>query len=332
MYVANTSRAAIATRHREAGQTSFIFRSYDHERNARHGNRDIRNPGKASGASIVEVVRATSAAPSYFKEKKIPTHRLQLEMETPNLVSEERFIDGGTAANNPSDLAWDEVCAWQIGMSGEDYGSASSAIGCIVSIGCGRTKWQMFANATDSAFRKYLRISLSLSKIVTDTVCMVLSNSEDLMLITFEQGPSHRATRARARESGVPYFRFNVHEGLEETKLDEWDVKKRKFDDKLMNNGKKMSTYDFIKEVTDYYLQGKSQKTAEGEDRPDVPVAEELQQCAEVLVQYKLARDEFHRRNKMAGSANSDLKIGGSNSTLPVGSHDDDAILPASSP
>ena len=83
---------------------------------------------------------------------------------------EERFIDGGTNANNPSDLAWDEVCAWQIGVSGKVFDSASNAIGCIVSIGCGRTKWQMFANTTDSAFRKYLRITLSLSKLVTDTV------------------------------------------------------------------------------------------------------------------------------------------------------------------
>ena len=185
MSLADLVRAVVATKHREAGQTSYIFRSYDHERKDGHGNRGIQNAGKATEASIVEVVRATSAAPSYFREKMIPSRRLNREVQPADSLSkdQDRFIDGGTAANNPSDLAWDEVCAYQIGVSEGDYCSASDAIGCIVSIGCGRTKWQMFANATDSAFRKYLRIFFSLSKIVTDTVCTLPQNLENQMLI-----------------------------------------------------------------------------------------------------------------------------------------------------
>ena len=153
----------------ESGEKSFLFRSYDHEKSNRHGNRFVLNPGRACEASIVDVVRATSAAPSYFRQVEIESQKLCLQNSTTSETSEV-FIDGGTAANNPSPLAWDEACAWQMGVSGKEYSSVADAIGCIVSIGCGRTHWQLVSDATTAPIRKYARMMFSLSKIITETV------------------------------------------------------------------------------------------------------------------------------------------------------------------
>lgn len=153
----------------ESGEKSFLFRSYDHEKSNRHGNRFVLNPGRACEASIVDVVRATSAAPSYFRQVEIESEKLRLQDSTTSETSEV-FIDGGTAANNPSPLAWDEACAWQMGVSGKQYSSVADAIGCIVSIGCGRTHWQLVSDATTAPIRKYARMMFSLSKIITETV------------------------------------------------------------------------------------------------------------------------------------------------------------------
>ena len=151
------------------GEDIFVFRSYDHEKSNQHGNRIVRNPGRACEASIVDVVRATSAAPSYFRQVEIESPKLCLQDSTTSKASEV-FIDGGTAANNPSPLAWNEACAWQMGVSGRQYSSVADAVGCFVSIGCGRTEWRLVPDASTPPISKYFRMMLSLSKIITETV------------------------------------------------------------------------------------------------------------------------------------------------------------------
>ena len=118
------------------------------------------------------MIRATSAATGYFKEVTIPRNRIHLEVETPDIESTThyRFLDGATSANNPSQTAWNEACAWQMGVSETDYSSVAEAIGCVVSIGCGKTKWQMFTNTKELPISKYFRLILTLAKVITDTV------------------------------------------------------------------------------------------------------------------------------------------------------------------
>ena len=97
--------------------------------------------------------------------------------------------------------------------------------------------------------------------------------------------------------------------------MDEWDTKKRKLDNQPLGDDKKMSTFDFIKEVTCHYLQGTSIKTADGDDRPDIPVEDEIKECAKLLVQYKLARDRVQNSNGVAETGSSDPQVGSSSST-----------------
>ena len=75
-----------------------MFRSYDHIVSNDPDLGEAMNPGYAhtnnSNAFIWEVARATSAAPTYFKEMKI---------------GNDRYMDGGLGANNPSGIAWNNA-------------------------------------------------------------------------------------------------------------------------------------------------------------------------------------------------------------------------------
>ena len=160
---------AIGVRKRKVfDEEGYLFRSYDHIWNRnRHRDRP-RNPGPACQASIVDVSRATSAAPSFFKEVCIAENKLNPDART----GYSRFMDGAVLHNNPSDLAWQEVCAWQIGVYDIEprFTSPSNAIGCFVSIGCGRTQWQIFGNEGEQPLTKYRRMSGAPQKMITDTV------------------------------------------------------------------------------------------------------------------------------------------------------------------
>ncbi|KAI9765320.1 MAG: hypothetical protein M1840_007519 [Geoglossum simile] len=256
---------AVATKHADSCPEPHLFRSYDHERGDRHRGLAINNSGKACEASIVQVVRATSAAPGFFKVVKIANDKIQ-----PGVQDERcsRFMDGGVLYNNPSDLAWNEVCAWQIGVSGRSTGDA---IGCFVSIGCGRSKWQIFGNKGEIPLLKYIRMIRAPRKMVIDT------------------NPPHYRILSLARLHHVPYYRFTVYEGLEDTELDEWTTKKRKIGEEELNGGQKMDTFTYIREVTKRYLEGKNNRDSTcGE--PERPVHNELEECARLLVEYRIAR------------------------------------------
>lgn len=144
-------------------EEGYLFRSYDHTLQNRHGNLKPRNPGYASTTSIVDVARATSAAPSFFREVYILNPGGQSS----------RYMDGGVLHNNPSQLAWNEVCEWQIGVSeAMPRLTSADAIGCFVSIGCGRTRWQIFGNEGEPAIATYRRMGGAPRKMITDPVCL----------------------------------------------------------------------------------------------------------------------------------------------------------------
>lgn len=77
-------------------------------------------------------------------------------------------MDGAISANNPVELAWNE--AWQMAKLQDKDAKASHAIGCLVSIGTGRSLWQIFGKDGMIPLAKYFRMLFTQSKIITDTV------------------------------------------------------------------------------------------------------------------------------------------------------------------
>ena len=125
--------------------------------------------------SIVDVALATSAAPAIFKVVKIASEKVPPNVPPAQdrpVPRYQRFMDGGVLANNPSDLAFNEVIAWQIAIS-DTSKSAADAIGCFVSIGCGKRKWQIFGNPGEISLLKYLRMRAAPKSMVTDTVQII---------------------------------------------------------------------------------------------------------------------------------------------------------------
>jgi len=159
----------IATKDAKGGAEPYLFRSYDHILSPIHVelHLDIDNPGVASEVSIVDVALATSAAPAIFKVVKIPSEKVLPNV--PPVPPHQRFMDGGILANNPSDFAINEVTAWQMADPNRCR-STADAIGCFVSIGCGKSKWQIFGNPGEISVLKYLRMRAAPKDIITDTV------------------------------------------------------------------------------------------------------------------------------------------------------------------
>ena len=103
-----------------AGKGAYMFRSYQHLPFQDSIQIEL-NPGPAQNVPTCKVARATSAAPTYFKEVEI---------------GEAMFLDGGFgAANNPTQFAWEEVRQ----MSGNN----EHAIALTVSIGTGKPRDQL---------------------------------------------------------------------------------------------------------------------------------------------------------------------------------------------
>jgi len=84
--------SAVVTRRKYSAE-SYLLRSYNQEMPP--GGRQPQNPGRAHNCSIIDAGRATSAAPTYFKSKRI----VALETEDDGPL---KFIDGGIGFNDPS--------------------------------------------------------------------------------------------------------------------------------------------------------------------------------------------------------------------------------------
>ena len=81
-------------------------------------------------------------------------------------------------------------------------------------------------------------------------------------------------------------------------KLDEWKKKRRTIKDEdsgdklTLRNGQKIRTFDYIKEMTQRYLDGRTSRGDDPED-PKMTIREEIEICATLLVQYKNERERY---------------------------------------
>lgn len=163
-----------------------LFRSYNHLVDPTRPQVLQRNPDHPKHYKILEVVRATTAAPRFF-----PPMRLNEGTETYD------FLDGGLGASNPSV---------------EGYNAARDASG---------TKSQL-SISIGSGVRSSPRIS-SLGKSEQSRYINYASGSR---LWVSNAGQIDRAMmRLKEREELTYYARLNVEGGIGDMKLDEWKGK-----------------------------------------------------------------------------------------------------------
>jgi hypothetical protein len=157
--------AVVAFREDESASRLFLFRSYNHppHKDGQAQQAGVRipaplNPGLASSYKIEEVAAATSAAPSYFNPVTLG-------------IAEDRarYVDGAIKGNNPASIAWQE--AWHMARHHNPSVSASQAIAGLVSIGTGKSVWNILGDQRSLPLMKYTHMFRMQSKIITDTVC-----------------------------------------------------------------------------------------------------------------------------------------------------------------
>jgi Patatin-like phospholipase len=117
------------------------------------------NPGTASTYDIELVASATSAAPGYFNPVKLGDGDDAAE-----------YVDGAIQANNPSSIAWQE--AWNLARLQDPSVTASQAIAGLVSIGTGKSVWNILEKSRSIPLMKYAHMYRSQSKLLTDTVSL----------------------------------------------------------------------------------------------------------------------------------------------------------------
>jgi patatin-like phospholipase/acyl hydrolase len=170
----------IAVKDNSASRAPYIFRTYNHEH---AGEFLVQNAGTADNVLIVDVARATTAAPTYFKEK---------------VINGQKFLDGGfgTNANNPSQIAYHEVLLM--------HGNNPQAVGLLVSIGTGKLRNLTPFPRINSIYGKY--------KAAISYAVHAASDAED----------THQKMMLNMAAIDRPYERFNVDGGLDHIKLDDW--------------------------------------------------------------------------------------------------------------
>jgi Patatin-like phospholipase len=146
----------IAARNLNGIPSPYAFRSYIHPVGDIIPQCYRLNPDdRGCSLETWEVARATSAAPGYFKTYK-----------TQN--PENEFMDGGICANNPSMVVWNEAC--QMAKIQDPSSTPAKAIGCLVSLGTGKSSYEIFGRAHQPAISKYLNMNKAPRKMITDTV------------------------------------------------------------------------------------------------------------------------------------------------------------------
>lgn len=168
-------------------ESTYLFRTYKNLHRSADPQEKLldRNPGLAHDIPIWEVARATSAAPSYFKEHKIGGRK---------------YLDGGFGANNPCVEIYDEVRKMN--------NNSESCANVILSIGTGKnTKIARFTSGT--TLRRYYNYLNFARKWASDSE----KTHSDMLKKHVHSG------------SKFHYMRLNVEEGLGDMKLDEWKVR-----------------------------------------------------------------------------------------------------------
>jgi len=156
----------------------YLFRSYRHFKS---GDPIERNPDAPTHYPIWQVLRATSAAPPYFKP-------IRLDKD-----DSYGYIDGGVGANNPSLEAWRSIN--QLHRTEP----SDRAVEVLVSIGTGK---KLEGKAHTKGLHSIIKA--------------LLGTGVDVLTDTFA---THEQVRYAMRNTG-DYFRFNVENGLGTIPLD----------------------------------------------------------------------------------------------------------------
>ena len=168
-------------------EKTYLFRTY---KNLKPVSMSLpRNPGPAHDIPILEVARATSAAPGYFKEVKIDGLK---------------YLDGGFGANNPCLEIFREV------RNLNNYDER--CIGCVMSIGTGKNDERRIQSRT--GFRDVFKTGLGKFIHYENFARKWASDSENVheSMVDHWEGSNQM----------FKYFRLNVDNGLARMKLDEW--------------------------------------------------------------------------------------------------------------
>ncbi|KAG8532208.1 uncharacterized protein KY384_003849 [Bacidia gigantensis] len=172
-------------------EQTYLFRTYKNLRKPSDPGQAIlyRNPGPADDIEIWKVARATSAAPSYFKEMTI---------------EDLKYLDGGFGANNPCLEIYQEI----LNINNDN----ENCLGCILSIGTGKNDEKRLQS--QAGFRESLKLGLGKYIRFENFARKWASESE----------APHRAMLSNWRKSNeaFKYCRLNVVDGLARMKLDEW--------------------------------------------------------------------------------------------------------------
>ena len=239
-----------------------MLRTYTH-----HYDPDIRPPWVTSynqdtlDLEIWQVGRATTATPFLFEMLVVTGPEGHIGMK-----------DGGIRENNPSYCAYSEAAS----LSGDDNEPT-----LLLSIGAGHTK----SNSDDFSDSGMIPSGLSSLTRFADRLA-VFKN----VLIKYSGGQDgHKMMRTIARGGHTWYKRFEVIDGLERMKADQWEHGhyEKLTDGKFVFNPG-MKTLDTIRTATEAYL---------NREEPDKSVLEYaapqqmLKQTAEKLVRMRRARE-----------------------------------------
>lgn len=181
----------LAVRKADKNDELYMLRSY-HNPTPPKLNKDLGrllNLNQQIDTKIWEAARATSAAPTYFSPMKIEGND---------------YMDGGLEANNPSDLAWGEVNSMHQNNPGGKCPSTLGGVHHLLSIGTGKGAERRI-NIRSGRIRRGISI---VKKGLNE-----MTNPEHVH--------SHMERMAQIISDGV-YSRFNVENGLEKIKLDEF--------------------------------------------------------------------------------------------------------------
>lgn len=244
-------RLAIAYGHhvRKGVKKDYMFRSYDHPAPsplAQNQGRPL-NPGRANREPLWKIARATSAAPRYFSSISFNSRI---------------FRDGGMGANNPAELALNEVLQMH-----------EHPPSLLVSVGTGKleeTPPKRKQTDQPTHAESKLQVQKGLIKLRGDL--------KDVVALATESEKTEARVRDRCTEHNpkIDYFRFNVLKEMGRIMLDYWEP---------AVGGKR--TKEYITKLTNQYLHNRI-------------VNDELLSCARMLVRIRRARAETERWERFA--------------------------------
>lgn len=221
----NICNSIVAARADKGSSTNpFLFRTYDCRT---HTSDKTKNPplnaGPAASCSIVEVGRATSAAPNYFEPVNIRSWGAEGYQE-----KQISFIDGGFGLNNPSHEILEDIKRKRKAPNEIVEVFASFGTGVSVDIFAGKlSTWS--------------RMLKEMKKEMTDVI---------------------RAHQAMQNEAGVhsenggrrfQYFRFDGGKALGAIEMDDWSGR-RKSQLKLSSRQTGKETLEFMDEAVSQFL------------------------------------------------------------------------------